>query len=381
MSKTKVLQFSIGNMRGGVTQYALNNWKFIDKNKFQFDFVTFGGKLDFEEELTSQGCKVHYISCYAEEQPEQFVKEINQMLQENYDVLHLHTEYWRGFLVEELAMQYGVPKIIIHSHNGGVGEDSAILAAEKTLQLRKVHQMMRNEISPLLATDFWGCSKLAAEWLFGEQVPKEQIKIMNNAIDIDEFSYDAKKRAAYRKELRLEHCFVMGNVGRFAHQKNHDLLLEIFRKVSCSIPNARLMLIGVGGLENKIREKVHAYNLQDQVLFMGKRSDVNGLMQAMDVFLLPSLFEGLPIVLVEAQTSGLKCLTSSFVTQEIGITENIEFLPLDAETWVQRICALAGGYQRKKMDDIVANAGYDIRNQIKILEQLYVTHSIHKQLF
>lgn len=371
MSKIKVLQFSIGNVRGGVTQYALNNWKFIDKSKFQFDFVTFGGKLDFEEELTEQGCKVHYISCYAEDEQEKFAAEINRMLENNYDVLHLHTEYWRGFLVEELAVKYGVPKIIIHSHNGGVGEDRSILEEDAVKRMRQTHQRLRDEISPQLATDFWACSKLAAEWLFGAKVSRDRIKIMNNAIDLGAFSYHEETRKAYRKELGLEDCFVIGHIGRFAHQKNHEMLVDIFRAACRKIANAKLLLIGVGWLEGKIRARIDSYGLTDKVIFLGKRDDVNCLMQAIDIFVLPSLFEGLPIVLVEAQAAGLKCLASTLVTDEVGITENMEFLPLDAEHWSERIAALSKGYRRIAMDEAITAAGYNIKKQIKVLEQLY----------
>lgn len=369
MSKIKVLQFSIGNVRGGVTQYALNNWNFIDKNKFQFDFVTFGGKLDFEEELTEQGCKVHYISCYAEDEQEKFATEINRMLENNYDALHLHTEYWRSFFVEELAIKYGVPKIIIHSHNSDIDVDG--ITPEERARLTRQHEAVKRQISPALATDFWACSRSAADWLFGEQIPSERIRYLPNAVLAEAYSYKAAVRDLYRKQFDLAGCFVVGHVGRFARQKNHAFLIEVFRGIADRMQNARLLLIGIGPLEDEIRERVRECDLTERVLFLGKRDDVHGLLQAMDVFVLPSRFEGLPIVLVEAQAAGLQCVASVQVTREADITGNVAFSPLEVEAWQEAILQIAAGYERKCMDAVIKAAGYDLKQQIKVLEELY----------
>jgi glycosyltransferase involved in cell wall biosynthesis len=368
MSKIKVLQFSIGNRCGGVTQYILKNWEFIDKEKFQFDFVTLSKELDFEKKLTQQECKIHYISCYAEENIEKFKKEMNKVFDEDYDVVHLHTNYWRSFVVEELAMKNRIPKVIVHSHNTMIID---AVNEEKRKESIRTHNMQREKFSTGLATDFCACSQLAADWLFGEQIPRNRIKIMKNAIDVKAFSFDEAIRNEYRKMLGLENCYVLGHIGRFDYQKNHEMLIETFNKACTTIPNARLMLVGVGVLEDYIREKVYKYGLEDKVLFMGKRSDVSSLLQTMDLFLLPSRYEGFGIALLEAQASGVKCLASINVPNEVVITDNIELIDLDANEWAKKVIDYSKGYERVNVDDIITAAGYNIRYQIKELEELY----------
>jgi len=367
MKKIKVLHFPIRNNIGGVTQYALNNWKYIDKERFQFDFATLSKNLDYEDELIKQGCKVFHISCYAEDNKTQFAKEINQILDENYDVIHLHTSYWKTFCIEEIAKQRKVPKVIVHSHNTMVN----INDENERIRILKIHNLQKRCFTSDLATDFCACSQMAADWLFGEQIPKDKIRIMKNAIDVEKFSYNENVRNEYRKKLGLENCYVLGHVGRFVYQKNHEFLIDVFNEVLKNIPTARLMLIGTGELEIDIREKLNKYGIQDKVLFLGKCNDVNYWMQAMDLFLLPSKFEGLPIVLIEAQSAGLKCLASANISREAAITDNIEFIPLNGDEWIKSIIRYSKGYERKNLNDVITNAGYNIRYQVRELENLY----------
>lgn len=367
MNKIKVLQFSIGNIKGGITQYVLQNWKFIDKTQFQFDFATMSEKLDFADELSRKGCKVHYISCYAENNEKQFIQEINQILDENYDVIHIHTCYWKGFLVEKLASQRGIPKIIVHAHNTMID----ISDENKRMEALRTHESLKKEFPIEYATDFCACTLAAAQWLFGTQIPQNRIRLLKNAIDISSFSYSEGIRKKCRKELGLEKCFVLGNIGRFEYLKNHVFLIQVFYLVSKLIPQAKLILVGTGSLEKGIFEMACNLGIVEKVLFLGKRNDVNELMQAMDLFLLPSLFEGLGIVLIEAQASGLKCLTSENVPQDAKITDNIDYLSLEVKCWVQKIISLSGGYCRDSMDKAISEAGYNIRIQIKELENYY----------
>lgn len=372
MKKLKVLQFPISNTGGGVTQYILKNWEFIDKERFQFDFATLSNTLDFENILTSQGCKLHYISCSAEKNQEQFVWEFNRILDEEYDAIHIHTLSWKSFLVEQIAKKRNVPMVIVHSHNTMVTSND-----EDRAQAIELHEKQKKLFNSELATHFCACSTLAADWLFGEQISRDKIKIMKNAVDVDFFSYNFKIRNIYRSKLGLENCFVIGHIGRFVYQKNHEFLIDIFKQVCDSIPNARLMLIGTGELEINIRKRVSQYQLDDKVLFMGKCDDVNCLMQSMDTFVLPSRFEGLPIVLVEAQASGLKCLTSTDITREVEITDYVEFVPLwDVGEWVRRIIGCSRGYNRVNTGEKITEEGYNIRYQIKELEKLYLESNV-----
>ncbi|MGZ0043302.1 glycosyltransferase [Paenibacillus ottowii] len=372
MKKIKVLQFPIANTRGGITQYALKNWEFIDKDRFQFDFATRSKSLDFADELLAQGCKIHYLSCSSEESESQFIKEVHQILDEDYDVIHLHTSFWKGFLVEQLAIERNCPMVIVHSHSTMI---DTLDDHQREKSIEK-HNFYRNTFPLEYATHFSACSKLAAEWLFGEQVLRENIQILNNAIDVDKYRFSPEIRDNYRKKLNLEGKFVLGHIGRFVYQKNHVMLIEIFREVYRNNANARLMLIGVGELESNIRQLVKEYGLENEVSFLGKRSDVASLLQAMDIFLLPSHFEGLGIVLIEAQAAGLKCLTSIDVPVEAKITPNLKFLPYNVSEWVSNILQVENGYVRENNNHLIRQAGYDLKKQIRIIEKLYAGKDI-----
>jgi Glycosyltransferase len=367
MKKVKVLQFPLMNNKGGVTQYILNNWKKINKELFQFDFITFSKVLDCRNELEKQGCKVYYLSCYPEENLTQFIMEMDSILLQGYDVLHLHTSYWKSFIMEELAIKHNIPKIIVHAHSTMVLENKK----EKREEAINLHILKRNQFTSDLATDFWTCSRLAADWLFGKQISQNKIVVMKNAINVDKFVFNCEIRARIRLKLEIEGNFVLGNVGRFAYEKNHKFLINIFKKIKEKVINTKLMLIGVGHLEDSIHKQVRELGLQDDVLFLKKREDVNDLMQGMDVFCLPSIFEGLPITLVEAQCSGLKCFASKNITAEVLLTDNIKAIPLEEDIWVSEILQYISGYRREAMDIQITNAGYNINYQIRELERLY----------
>lgn len=374
MKKIKVLQFPIANAGGGITQYALQNWKFIDKERFQFDFATRSKSLDFADELIREGCKIHYLSCSSEEDEDQFIKEINKILDEGYDAIHLHTSFWKGYLVEKIAMERKCPIVIIHSHSTMID----ILDEKKREEYIKIHNYYRENLPLEYGTHFCACSKLAADWLFGEQIPREKIKILKNAIDVDKYSFSQKIRDDYRRKLGIDGNFVLGHVGRFVYQKNHKMLIEIFKEVHKELPNSKLILVGIGPLEDTIRKQVKDYGLENAVMFMGKRDDVPELMQAMDVFLLPSHFEGLGLVLIEAQAAGLKCLTSKNIPGEAKITKDIQILSNDVYEWVNSIIKLKNGYKREKNKCLIEAAGYNLNDQIKIIEKLYSGADISK---
>ncbi|MCI8295704.1 MAG: glycosyltransferase family 1 protein [Lachnospiraceae bacterium] len=367
--KIKILQFPIANSNGGITHYALENWKWMDKDRFHCDFATMSKHLDFEEEILATGSQIFYISCYAEEDQERFANEFRDILVKgDYDVVHLHTKQWKGFLVEEICKELGVPKVIVHSHNTDVDTvDSA-----KRHEEIAAHEQIKKRFAENMATDLWACSKAAADFLFGEQIPREKIRIMPNAIDVDKFTFDPHTRKRYREKYGLQDRFVIGHVGRFAYQKNHRFLIKVFREIAKKMDDARLVLLGDGELFSEIQEQVKGYGLADKVIFAGKTDDVAGWYQAMDVFCLPSRFEGLGIVLIEAQTAGLKCITSIDVPEETHITENIVYLPLEVSKWVDAVIGLRTGYLRTDMRSRIREAGYDISKVIKKIEKSYI---------
>lgn len=367
MKKIRVLQFPI-SMNSGVTQYAMNNWKFISKDDFQFDFAMVRKNAVLEAEIKRMGAGVKHIFASADRDREMYIREVGAMLSERYDVVHLHTSFWKRLLIEELAVQYQVPKIIVHSHSAFVEETDPLIRQN----MLRVHMEFRAKFNPSLATDFWACSKAAADWLFGEQIPREKIKILKNAIDAEEYQFDSQIREKTRKSLGLDGKFVIGHVGRFAFAKNHEFLLEVFRDVSRTDPKAVLLLVGTGPLESEIQKRVEEEGLSERVLFAGQRKDVPALLQTMDVFCLPSRFEGLGLALVEAQAAGLPCLISQAVPKEGVLTDLVTRLPLECNLWVEKIRGLCH-------DDLIrpdtlwaiTDAGYNIKYQIREIERQY----------
>lgn len=367
MRKIRVLQFPI-SANSGVKQYAMNNWRFIDRNRFDFIFALVRKNDVLADEIQASGAGVRYVLASAEAQRDEYVDQVKQLLSEGYDAIHLHTSYWKRLLIEELAVECQIPKIIVHSHNTFVD----VADSEQRAHALQVHMALREEINLSHATDFCACSNAAADWLFGAQIPRERIRIMKNAIDTDTFLYQEGVRKEIRNRLGLDGSFVLGHIGRFSYQKNHTFLINTFAKVCKKYTNAKLMLIGEGPLEQEIKRRVAAHGLSNRVLFLGQRNDVPALLQAMDIFCLPSEFEGLGIALVEAQTAGLPCLISPHIPEEGVITSLVTRLPLETDVWVQAILSEVGtGRKRTNMLKAVTEAGYNIREEIKNVETLY----------
>lgn len=363
MKKIKILIFGLTSLIGGVETYIINLVKNIDKERFEVDFL-------IQDEITGinkekiQGC---YHNIYKVENlkkhPIRAIKTLKKLYKENsYDVIHLNISTASSAL-------YALPcklfsrntKIIIHSHNGG---------DKNKLQ----HYIFRKIINGI-ADERLACSKLAGQWMFGRKmVGLDKVIITNNAIETDRFLYNEEKRNKIRQELNLkESDFVIGHVGRFNPQKNHLGMIEFFEEAVRQDNSLKLMLLGTGELEKEIKEKVIQKGLDKNVIFLGVKSNINDYYQAMDIFILPSLFEGLPIVGIEAQASGLKCVFSDNVTREVDITGNVEFLSIEKpEEWKNCILNLKTAKNiRNNQKETIEQRGYDIKNQTKQIERIY----------
>lgn len=366
--KIRVIHFTIANVGGGTTKSVLRLWKYIDRERFQFDFVTMSDKLDFAEELEAEGCKIYYLSAYAEDNLELFTKEVKEIFSNGYDVLHLQTSMWRGFVVEKIAKEIGIPKVILYSNNTGV----TVRNGQSYEAARKLHFQQRELLTEDMATDFVACSEAAAEWLYGDRIPKEKIKIVPYAIELEDYKYNENIREKYRETLGIKDEFVIGHVGRFEYQKNHEFLIDVFQDIVKVDERVKLLLVGVGDLQEKVKDKIKQLGIEDKVIFTGKRNDIAALMQAMDIFAFPSRFEGFGIVLIEAQAAGLKCLTSKEIPDEAKITDNIEFLEFDKRTWVDSILKYRKGYVREDMSEIMEAKGWGMKTNAEIFEQIYL---------
>ena len=282
----------------------------------------------------------------------------------HYDIVYADTENSLRSIHLLMAKLAGVPVRVVHSHNTSLQTQSKASQA--------ISRMLRGLFS-LSATDFFACSDLAAEWLFPKSIyRKKRYKILKNGVDLKQFSFDENIRNTYRAELGLESSFVIGNVGRFMPQKNHDFIISVFSEALKIIPNAKLLLIGDGPDKQNIEKKAKKLGVYDKIVFISNVPDVSGYLQAMDVFFMPSLFEGLPITGIEAQASGLPCLFSDTITKELAITDLADYMSLNEspEKWALKL----GSYKNKERKNTTAELkknGYSITGTVKWLERFY----------
>lgn len=319
----------VGKMNGGgVEAVVMNYYRHIDRSKVQFDFlVDSDSTLIPREEIESLGGRVFEIPPY--QHVIEYQRELQRLFkEEGWKIVHSHINALSVFPLRA-AKKAGVPVRIAHSHStSGKGEHAknALKAVLKTQSNR-------------YPTHRFACSRFAGEWLFGKAADFE---VVYNAIDLDSFRFNEEVRAQTRADLGLiDDQFVVGHVGRFTAQKNHVFLINVFSEVAKRRDDVVLLLVGSGEDGASVKSMVDQLGLSDRVKFLGQRSDVNHLYQAFDAFLLPSLYEGLCLVGVEAQVSGLPCLLSDTITREVDVTSKCKFMPItDSSIWVDAISSL-----------------------------------------
>ncbi len=349
---------------GGVEAVVMNYYRHIDKSKIQFDFICDEDSTNIPyEEIEKLGGKVILIPPY--QKLFRYHKELKRILKEgNYKIVHSHINTLSVFSLFA-AKCAKVPVRIAHSHS----------TTNKKEKKKNLMKQVLKPFSKLFATDYMCCSELAGRWLFGDKLYDEKkIYLLNNAIDLHKFEYNEKIREEVRKELNIdEETFVMGHIGRFVTVKNHEFLLDVFHEIYKENKNSILVLAGQGPLKEKIEQKAKEMNLDKAVQFLGQRSDANRLYQAMDVFVLPSLYEGLPVVGVEAQAAGLLYVLSDDMTKETKVLETTTFLSLNegAKKWADTIDNATKQFERKNMLNEMAQKGFDIQKEVKKLEEIY----------
>lgn len=350
---------------GGVEAVTINYYRNIDKNKVQLDFICDEDSTNIPyEEIEKMGGKVIIIPSYSK--PFKYHKALKRVLKEgNYKIIHSNINTLSVFSLFA-AKCAGVPVRIAHSH-------STTNKKEKKKNLMK--QILR-PFSKVFATDYMCCSELAGRWLFGnKEYDKGNIYLLNNAIDLDKFKYNESLRKKKRKELGIkDDTLVIGHIGRFVAQKNHDFLIDIFNEIHKKNNNSILLLAGQGPLMEDIKNKVKDLNLEDSVKFLGQRNDANELYQAFDVFLLPSLYEGLPVVGVEAQAAGLLCYLSDDMTKETKVLDITKFMSLNntPEEWADNILDDVKKYKRIDTSKEMTAKNFNIKEEAKKLEKYYL---------
>ncbi|MCI8666129.1 MAG: glycosyltransferase family 1 protein [Dorea sp.] len=364
----KILHMTPPDVNNGVYHYIFNHMEYIDHTRFHFAFLTKGAEdLRLTPEYKKYGFDVYELKSVQREDAGKFRQEITQILKQGFDIVHLHTSSWRGFMIEEIAMELGIQRVIVHSHSGGIDE----CGDKKRKDRIQVHELFKKQFSMKYATDVWACSELAASWLYGEGVPRDKIQIMPNAIDTNRYRYNPAKRERLRKQMGLENKIVVGNIGRYAFQKNHEFLIKVFAEAFNIDHRLYLLCLGEGELSGELKQMIDALGISDYVSLMDWRENVEDYLQTMDIFCLPSKFEGLPLSVIEAQAAGLNCLVADTVTKEVKLTDLVTFLPLEKEEWVRALLDWNPWYRREMWNEEVACAGYEIRSAAEKLEEMY----------
>jgi len=347
----------IPNMQsGGLETFIMNVYRNIDREKIQFDFlVHYEERKFYDNEIELLGGKIYRFSLRNDNNIFKYIKKLDTFFKEHreYKIIHCHMASV-GFLLFYIARKNGVKIRIAHSHNSNT--ENTLKGFIKNILIKPYKYLSTHRLA---------CSEQAGKFLFG----KMKFEVIENAIDINKFLYNLNVRKKVRKQLNLQDKFVIGHIGRFCDQKNHNFLIECFAKFHKENYNSVLMLIGDGELKGKIQKKVKKLNLDKDVIFLGNRKDVNELYQAMDCFAFPSKFEGLGIVLIEAQVSGLNVISSSNIPDEAIITDNIKLLNTDIDLWIKNIKEISINSERGKLDNRVNR--YDITSVANKIMQMY----------
>ena len=353
----------VPNMQaGGIETFLMNVYRNIDREKVQFDFlVHYKQKFFYDDEIEELGGKIYRFSVRNDWN---FIKYVVGLIRffhahKEYTIVHGHMKSL-AFVYLLIARIYGVRIRIAHSHG-----DSALRNIKGRIK------WILFKLAKINANYRFACSNNAGNYLFGN----EPFDIIKYPIETDRFVFSEETRREVREEMMSNHKTVIGHVGRFNLQKNHKFVVEIFNELLCLLPDAELWLIGNGELEQIIHKQVRSYGIGDKVRFLGVRADVNRLYQAMDLFLLPSLFEGMGIVNIEAQAADLEELMTDSLPEEAFITEKAHPMSLKkgADKWAEMaVTILRNNVGRRNRREDIRKAGYDISNTVMKLQSFYI---------
>lgn len=363
MTPIRVLHVITKMDRAGIETLLMNIYRKIDRNKIQFDFLVHSeSKGHYDDEIIDLGGKIYCLNKLVPFRTYKYKKDLKDFFcaHKEYQIVHSHLNTFSKYVVKA-AKDVGVPVKIAHSHISFPG-----------YSLKSFYKLTSRININRYADYKFACSEEAARWVFGTS---DKVKIFPNAIDSATFKFDLDVRQRVREELGADlDTLIIGNVGRLTDQKNHSFLIDIFSYVNKKNSNSMLVLLGEGELESFIRNKSEELNISDNIKLLGVRHNVNDYLHAMDVFLFPSKFEGLGIVAIEAQASGLKTLASTKVPKETNVTPLIEYLSLDdsISIWGDRVLDANLKYDRRDMTDNIVREGYDIKENVIWLQNFYL---------
>lgn len=360
MKKTKVLIFNPKLTNGGISKIVSDYIRFMDDD-ICVELMT----LKKENDIYYKDLDINiYEVSLSKNIFKRIYKEYKIIKKSNPDIVHINGDYVSRIVECISSKMANVKKIIIHSHSNGVISDS---------NFKKIIQKRLKFLFNYFCDEYLACSRSAAEYMFSKKIIKEKkFKIVKNGIDVSKFKFNENVRNMLRKKYKVENNFVIGNVGRFNKEKNHDFLIDVFLECKKKNNKCILLIIGTGVLEDNIRSKVKKLGIDKDVIFLKNINNVYDYYNMMDIFVLPSYFEGLGIVNIEAQTNGLKVITSTNVPIEAKVSKNIDFLSLNdgEKIWANKIL-LKNNIDRKNSYMDTISYGYDIKSSVNKLKKIY----------
>lgn len=361
----KYLIFGISSELGGVESFIFNYVSAMqDKNNI-FEFIIFDKIPEFFLKSSCKNNKV-YLAPSRKKNYVGYLKKLNEILTNNhFDVLWYNACTLSDITLLKLAYKYDVSCRIIHSHS------SDNMGGKVVYLLHNIHKRLIERY----ATDYFACSDSAARFMFPSNIiNNKSYRVINNAINIKKFIYNEKIRKSVRKSFNITNEIIVGHVGRFHFEKNHKFLIEILRELLLIDNTIKLMLVGSGELKDEVLEIAAKYDVDRNIILLEQRQDVNYLLQAMDIFVFPSLFEGVPMALIEAQAAGLPCVISDTIPQAALVSDNVHIMSLSvsAKEWSSEIFEILRRSTRRSDEELLQKSGFDIRtNSYELKEYLY----------
>ena len=359
MEPIRILQALTIMNQGGAETMIMNYYRALDKTKYQFDFLVNRQERGFyDDEIEAMGGHIYRAFPVRPWTYIQYFRWLDKFFAEHHDykAVHCHIQDNAGF-VHKYAKKYGIEKRVTNSHIADIGFDYKYIF--RVFGRYYVHKYSTVNVS---------CGVDAGKFLFGDR----PFELLNNAIDTKKFTFNPAIRDKVRKELNISDRIVVGDVARFGYQKNHKYLVDVFAELHKVEPKAYLLLVGDGDLKEKVQKQIEDLGLQNDAKILSKRPDVNELLQAFDVFFMPSLFEGLPVSVIEAQAAGLHSVLADTIDRRTDITGNIQFVSLNAskKEWINALLN-AAKQPREDTSEAIIKAAYDVNGNLKRLLTIY----------
>lgn len=358
----KILYVNGGLMdRGGVSSVMMNYYKHFDLTKIHVDFLVHGNEEgERDAEIIARNGRIFRVPPKSKNPMKNYIKITEILKKEDYDIVHAHADSGNAYILK-IAKKCGVLVRISHSHNTYYTIHNKLRIWINDLQKKRIKKY---------ATQLWACSQMAANWLYGKN---QDVKIIYNAIELDKFKYSKQYCEEIRDKFRLHDRYVIGMIGRLDYQKNHKFALQLIDEIRKDRSNVVLLIIGDGCLRKKLEDQVELLQLQSNVIFCGQVDDIYKYYSAIDLLIMPSLFEGLPVSIVEAQCAGVPCVISDNITREVAVLNNVRYLPLeDTEKWKDYVLNTKDTVIRDENGILeLKQAGFNISTEAEKLQNIY----------